>query len=244
MEKIAFLIPCHNEKNCILAVLEKLIQIFPVATCVVINDGSDDDTAKTVYQYAKKHSNVVLLDLAINLGIGGAMQTGFLYTAERDFDYVVKVDGDGQHPAEEIAHLLKKLQDGSADMVIGSRFLTKEGFQSTAMRRIGIRFFQYLTSLLVRKHITDCTSGFRAYNRDAFVFASRHYPAFDYPEPEEVILMAKNRFRILEVPVAMEARQTGVSSINLKRSIYYMCKVSFAMLMAALRSAERKEEKM
>ena len=177
----------------------------------------------------------------VNLGIGGAVQTAFRYVARHDFDYAVKVDGDGQHPIDQIAGLLAPLKEGKADMVIGSRFIEKEGFQSTFCRRLGINVFRWLNSLLIRQTVTDNTSGFRAYNRQALCFAEDNYPAFDYPEPEEVILMVKNGFRIMEVPSVMESRQGGVSSISPLKAVYYMLKVCFAVLMAAMRAPVRKK---
>ena len=141
---------------------------------------------------------------------------------------------------DQIVTLLAPLKEDRADMVIGSRFLEKQGFQSTFCRRLGIGFFMLLNSALVRHRITDNTSGFRAYNRPALEFAAKEYPNFDYPEPEEVVLMAKNRFRIAEVPIVMRCRQGGQSSISPLKSFYYMFKVIFAVLMASLRPATRK----
>ena len=209
---------------------------------IMVNDGSVDNTAKIIREKAEKNDHVILIDLPLNLGIGGAVQAAFRYAAVNGFDYAVKVDGDGQHPASEINKLLVPLLENRADMVIGSRFLEKEGFQSTFCRRIGIVFFKYLISVLVRQKITDNTSGFRAYNRRAMEFARNHYPSFDYPEPEEVVLMAKNGFRISEIPIQMECRQGGVSSISPLKAAYYMLKVGFSVLMAAIRPAVRRKD--
>ena len=239
-EKTALLIPCYNEEECIGPVIDSITAALPEMYLVIVNDASTDRTAEIVRTRAGNNGHVILLDLPVNLGIGGAVQTAFRYAAQNDFDYAVKVDGDGQHPSDQIECLLGPLKKGEADMVIGSRFLEKTGFQSTFCRRVGILFFQMLNRLLTGQTITDSTSGFRAYNRQALQFNSLWYPSFDYPEPEEVVLFAKNGFRIREIPVVMTFRQGGRSSINLKRAVYYMCKVTFASIIAATRRRERK----
>ena len=240
--KTALLMPCYNEASCIAEVLGSIAEKLPEVYVLTVNDASTDNTAEILRKIAKKNDHVVLLDLPVNLGIGGAVQTAFRYAARNGFDYAVKVDGDGQHPVDQIPKLIDHLRESGTDMVIGSRFLKKEGFQSTFCRRIGIAFFRYLNSLLVGQTITDNTSGFRAYNRRALEFAEEHYPSFDYPEPEEVVLMAKNGFRVSEIPILMASRQGGVSSISPVKAVYYMFKVFFSVLMAALRPAVRKKE--
>lgn len=241
-KKIALLIPCYNEESCISNVICSIEECLPEVYMIIVNDASTDRSAEIVRAAAKGNDHVVLLDLPGNLGIGGAVQTAFRYAARNDFDYAVKVDADGQHPVDQILNLIAPLEENQADMVIGSRFLKKEGFQSTFFRRIGISFFRFVNTLLIHQTVTDNTSGFRAYNLKALKFAEKHYPSFDYPEPEEVVLMAKNGFRILEVPVQMEHRQGGVSSISPLKAIYYMCKVFFAVLMAASRPAVNQTE--
>ena len=241
-KKTALLIPCYNEEKCVGSVIDAIAQGLPECFMIMVNDGSTDRTAQIIREKAAENDHVILLDLPLNLGIGGAVQTAFRYAALNGFDYAVKVDGDGQHPASEINKLLAPLREDRADIVIGSRFLEKEGFQSTFCRRIGINFFRCLNSLLIRQKITDNTSGFRAYNRCALEFAQNHYPAFDYPEPEEVVLMAKNGFRITEIPIQMECRLGGVSSISPLKAAYYMLKVCFSVLMAALRPAVRRKD--
>ena len=241
--KKALIIPCYNEEKCIADVLQSLLKEVPDAVCIVVNDASSDRTAEIVNEMATRSNRVVLLDLAINIGIGGAMQTGFRYALRQGFQCAVKVDGDGQHPANEISKLLKPIEDNEADFVIGSRFLTHDGFQSYFMRRLGIHVFAFLIPLLTGLKIKDNTSGFRAYNYDALKFAAEHYPVFDYPEPEEVVLMAKNKFRILEVPVEMEERKGGTSVLSSPlHAAYYMIKVSFAVVMAAWRKPEQRRK--
>lgn len=234
-KKTALLIPCYNEEKCIAGVIESITKMLPDMYLVIVNDASKDNTAKIVAEAANVNDHIILLDLPTNLGIGGAVQTAFRYATRNGFDYAVKVDGDGQHPANQIEKLLTVLVENKADMVIGSRFILKEKFQSTFCRRIGIYFFRFVNSLLIGQTITDNTSGFRAYNRKALEFAEENYPSFDYPEPEEVVLMAKNGFRIAEIPVQMECRQGGVSSISPVKAMYYMMKVFFAVLMTAFR---------
>ena len=233
--KTALLMPCYNEEACIARVIESVTRQLPEVWLIMVNDGSTDNTAALIREYAVKNDHVVLLDLPVNLGIGGAVQTAFRYASRNGFDYAVKVDGDGQHPAAQIPELIEVLRRDGADMVIGSRFLKKEGFQSTFLRRLGIAFFRTLNSLLIGQRVTDNTSGFRAYSRRAILFAEKYYPSFDYPEPEEVILMAKNGFKIVEIPTVMASRQGGTSSISPLKAVYYMLKVFFSVIMAALR---------
>jgi glycosyltransferase involved in cell wall biosynthesis len=183
----------------------------------------------------------VILDLPCNLGVGAAVQTGFKYAWENNFDFALKFDGDGQHRADYIPALLEVLKNDQADFVVGSRFVDKntQGFKSTQLRRVGIRFFRFLIKAACGYMPSDPTSGFRAYNRKALKFATSHYPSFDYPEPEELVLMKRNDFRIMDVFSEMRERQGGVSSISMHKGIYYMFKVGFAILMVALRRKEK-----
>ena len=151
--KTALLIPCYNEEACVDKVIDSITRGLPECYLVMVNDGSSDNTAKIIRQKAENNDHVILLDLPINLGIGGAVQTAFRYAAANGFDYAVKVDGDGQHPVTEINKLLEPLYENKADMTIGSRFLEKEGFQSTFCRRIGIIFFKCLVSILIKQKI-------------------------------------------------------------------------------------------
>ena len=233
-EAICIIIPCHNEAQCIESVLQNLRRHMPDAHYVFVNDASTDQTEQIIRRNADE--KVTLLNLPVNLGIGGAVQTGLIYAWRNGFDYAVKFDGDGQHLAEEINAILEPIRNGKADLVIGSRFLTNNsGFKSTFMRRLGIWIFRILSSLLTGRTITDNTSGFRAYGKRALEFAAKYYPAFDYPEPEEVILFLHNHYRVEEIPVAMAERKGGSSSINHIKAVYYMVKVVFSVFMAALR---------
>jgi glycosyltransferase involved in cell wall biosynthesis len=231
--RVLVIVPAYNEESSLPAVVADLRKHVPTCDVVVIDDCSTDATAARA-----RELGVDVLRLPINLGIGGAVQTGFRYAHRCGYDVAIQVDGDGQHPAEGIAGLLAPLQSGQADVVIGSRFLEREGFQSTVARRMGIRAFEWLTRLTSGVRVTDTTSGFRAYNRGAIVFLAEHYPS-DYPEVESVTILTRNGFRIVEVPATMRERQGGTSSITAARSLYYLIKVSLASLVSMVRPRRR-----
>lgn len=229
--EILVIVPARNEERNIVGVIEDLKSVDFDLDILVVNDGSADNT----YLAARSTGKALVVDLPKNLGIGGAVQTGFKYACRNGYQVAVQFDGDGQHRAGEIRKLLDKLNNRGANMVIGSRFLRKhDGYRSTFVRRIGIRVFQVLNSILIGQRITDNTSGFRAYDRKAIEFLARHYPV-DYPEPEAVILLGKNGFRIAEEFTRMQERQEGGSSIAGIKGIYYMIKVVLAIIMTALR---------
>lgn len=228
---ILVIVPAYNEEKNIVRVIEDVKGLELKPDILVVNDGSIDATGPV----AKLTGKALVVDLPNNLGIGGAVQTGFKYASRNGYRIAVQFDGDGQHLAAEIPKLLAVLEGDGADMVIGSRFLQKQGgFRSTFLRRIGIWAFQLLNSLLIGQKVTDNTSGFRAYNRRALVFLARHY-SVDYPEPEAVILLGRNHFRIEEEPIMMRERQGGGSSIAGIKGGYYMVKVLLAIVMASLR---------
>jgi glycosyltransferase involved in cell wall biosynthesis len=231
MTRIAAIVPAFNEEKAITAVVNGINSLAAVQnlsiTVVVVNDCSTDSTSEIISKL-----NCVTLDLPVNLGIGGAVQTGFRYAFENGFDFAFQVDGDGQHPASEIPKLLA-LKD-EYDVVIGSRFISKEGFQSSAVRRFGINYFKWLNRLLVGVTVSDSTSGFRLINKKALEIVSEYYPD-EYPEPEAVILYSLHHLRIGEVAVSMKERQGGVSSIGFAASVYYMFKVSLAIIYTFIR---------
>lgn len=233
-EKVCIIIPCYNEQNNILEVIEETRLHNPDATILCVNDGSVDKTALIV----RSDPGAKLIDLPCNLGVGGAVQAGFIYALRNDYDFAVKLDGDLQHPPEFVDNLLSELKSSGSDIVIGSRFIDSKGFQSSFSRRIGISILRNWAFLLARETISDPTSGFRAYNRRAIEFMAAYYPSFDYPEPEELILARKNGLKLKEVPVTMRERKSGVSSISSSISFYYMAKVSLAMLFIAIRRPE------
>lgn len=232
--KLCIIIPCYNESRSIPAIIQSLQKFCSGSRFLFVNDASTDHTSAVLESCSTE--NITVITLPTNLGIGGAVQAGLRYAEENGFEYAVKFDGDGQHLAEEIKDILAPILADESDLVIGSRFLNPEyGFKSTFMRRLGIKVFRFLNQLLTGHLITDNTSGFRAYNRHALEFAARYYPSFDYPEPEEVILFLRNKYRVKEVPVAMAERSGGKSSINQIKAVYYMIKVTFSVFMAATR---------
>lgn len=233
MNKILVIIPAYNEGANIGGVISSVRRDVPYADIVVINDGSTDATSCI----AKGLSSSVI-DLPYNMGIGAAMQTGYRYAEEMGYDTAIQVDGDGQHPPHQISHLTAPLVRGQADMVIGSRFLGEGDYVPSLARSIGIRIFSLMLSLLIRKKITDPTSGFRAVNREVISFFAKHYPD-DYPEVESIVLLKKAGFSIMETPVRMEARVWGKSSITYPRALYYMIKVSLAVFIDLLKKIER-----
>lgn len=232
MNKVLIIVPAFNEEESIGQVIHKLHGQNREWDILVVNDASTDSTSSL----ARDTGKATVIDLPYNLGIGGCVQTGFRYAAQRCYDFALQFDGDGQHSAEEIHKLLDLVSHGGADVAIGSRFSGKNNsFRSSSVRRMGIRAFEWLSYILVSQRITDHTSGFRAYNNKAIRFLARNYPS-DYPEPEVVILLGRNGFIIRETFTQMHERQGGVSSIPLMKGPYYMVKVMLAMLMASVRS--------
>lgn len=223
------IIPAFNERGAVGTVVSDIRRLQPDFDVVVIDDGSGDGTS-VIAQAA----GAVVVRLPLNLGIGGAVQTGYLYADRNGFDIAIQVDADGQHPVDEIDRLVKPLAAGEADMVIGSRFLEGNGYQSSGIRRIGIRVFARLVSLIIREHVTDTTSGFRGVNRKGIRLFAEFYPQ-DYPEVETQALAHKHGLRLIEVPVSMRPRQAGSSSIRLWASTYYMIKVTLALLVGVFR---------
>lgn len=221
--EILIIVPAYNEEESLPGVIRDLREHMPAAHVVVVNDGSRDRTAMIA-----RNLGVTLLDLPFNLGIGGAMQTGYSYAVRNDYDIAVQFDGDGQHRAEEIKKLIEPLATGKADIVIGSRFLTSGGYKTPVFRKLGIGIFSFVLSRVLDITVTDSTSGFRAANRRVFEFFSRTYPD-DYPEVESLVLLHKVNLRMTEVDVAMSERTGGRSSITPMRSIYYMTKVLMAI---------------
>lgn len=228
MNKILVIIPAYNEAENIEKVVDNLIMNYPQYDYVVINDGSSDTTRDVCrergYQY---------LNLSINLGIGGAVQTGYKYAKDKGYDIAVQMDGDGQHDISYLEKMLPVLENGEADVVIGSRFINREGFQSSLLRRIGINFLSGLIWACTGQKIRDVTSGFRAVNKRFIDIYAKYYP-MDYPEPEAIISAIMNRGKIMEIPVVMHERISGDSSINFLRSIYYMIKVTLAILVCRI----------
>ena len=233
--KTLLIVPCYNEQETI-AELYREIREKTVYDVLVINDCSTDDSRAILREEGIPH-----LDLPMNLGIGGAVQAGYRYALNNDYDIAVQLDGDGQHDPGQVGLITAPIEKDDADLVIGSRYIEKTGFQSSAMRRAGIKFFRGLIYCLSGKHITDATSGFRAANRKTMRLFEKYY-AIDYPEPESNMLALKSKLRVKEVPVTMRERQGGESSINSLQPIYYMFKVSIGIIIGStIRASIRKE---
>jgi glycosyltransferase involved in cell wall biosynthesis len=224
------IVPALNEAHSVQRVIDELRAFDPGLDVVVIDDGSADGTADAA---AAKGAYVVRLPF--NLGIGGAVQTGFKFAFERGYDIAVRVDGDGQHDPAQLALLLGPVLRGEADIVVGSRFASEgDGYLSSRSRRIGIRILAAVVSRIVGQRVTDTTSGFQALNRHGVALFARDYP-HDYPEVEATVMVFRHRLRMQEVPVTMRARGGGQSSITALRSIYYMVKVLLAIFVGLFR---------
>lgn len=225
--KALLVIPAYNEADNIVEVVRTIENAG--YDYVVVNDGSRDDTLAVCHTHG-----INVIDLGINLGIGGAVQTGHKYALTHGYDVDIQVDGDGQHDISYIPSLLAKMEEGY-DLVIGSRFLGEgEGFQSTGMRRLGISWLSKAIKQVCGLRITDATSGFRATGKRALKLYCRYYPT-DYPEPESIVSAAKAGLRVAEVPVVMRERQGGTSSISPLRGAYYMIKVLLAIYVVGSR---------
>ncbi|MFB1434734.1 glycosyltransferase family 2 protein [Streptococcus pyogenes] len=228
MKKL-IIIPAYNESSNIVNTIRTIESDAPDFDYIIIDDCSTDNTLAICQ---KQGFNVI--SLPINLGIGGAVQTGFRYAQRCGYEVAVQVDGDGQHNPCYLEKMVEVLVQSSVNMVIGSRFITKEGFQSSFARRIGIKYFTWLIALLTGKKITDATSGLRLIDRSLIERFANHYPD-DYPEPETVVDVLVSHFKVKETPVVMNERQGGVSSISLTKSVYYMIKVTLAILVVRLK---------
>lgn len=228
--RILVILPALNEGPNIAAVVRGIRAQLPAADVLVINDGSLDNTVQQARAAA-----AMVLSLPYNVGIGAAVQTGFKFAAAHNYDVVVRSDGDGQHAPASMRRLLESLQADEADVVIGSRFLDEQGDYGTpAARRLGISILAKLLSVITSQRITDPTSGFAAFNRPAIRLFAQVYP-HDYPEPEAIVILHRSRLRQVEIPVTMTPRQHGNSSITPLRSVYYMIKVTLAILIHLLR---------
>jgi glycosyltransferase involved in cell wall biosynthesis len=232
----AAIVPAYNEEAVIAKVVSEIRRADPGVEVVVIDDGSSDGTARSAAAAGAR-----VIRLAYNVGIGGAMQTGYQYALENDFDLAVQIDGDGQHDPRDLHRVFEPIVEGRADLVIGTRFSGERFYRGTFTRRIGIRYFARIVSLIIHRRVTDTTSGFRAVNRRGIRLFAAEYP-HDYPEVESTVLASKHRLEIVEVPVAMRTRIAGHSSITIVQSVYYMIKVSLALFITLFRRYPRLEE--
>lgn len=228
MKKL-IIIPAYNEESNIVKTVTAIQEEARGFDYVIINDCSTDHTRQIC-----EGRGYNIINLPINLGIGGAVQTGYKYAARHDYDVAVQVDGDGQHDPEFLSVMAEHLMKNNLDMVIGSRFIEKEGFQSSKLRRVGIVFFSKLITVLTGTKITDPTSGLRMIGKNVISLFAVDYPR-DYPEPESVVAVLRRNMKVEEIPVIMRERIGGVSSISLKKSVYYMIKVTLAILIERIR---------
>lgn len=228
--KIILIIPAYNEEGNILDTCNKIKEFSDEIDFVVINDGSTDNTLKILQENNINHINLIK-----NLGIGGAVQTGYKYAYENGYDIAIQFDGDGQHDVNYVPNICMPIIEAQADMVIGTRYLDKSEskFQSTFMRRFGSNIISFFIKICTHKRITDPTSGFRAVNKDIIKVFSNEYPS-DYPEPESIVNITNLGYKITEVPVSMNEREGGKSSIDIWKSAYYMIKVSLAIIIDSL----------
>ena len=227
--KSLVIIPAYNEEKSICRVVEDIQKNAPEFDFVIVNDCSLDDTLKVC-----RENGYTVLNLPVNLGIGGAVQTGYRYALQNGYEVAVQFDGDGQHDAGYLGEMRDRLLHEKLDMVIGSRFLEKEGFQSSGIRRVGIRFFTGMIQMLTKAVITDPTSGMRMAGIRVIEEFAQNYPK-DYPEPESVVRILRQGRKVQEYPVRMRERTEGTSSISPGKSIYYMIKVTLAIGMEMLR---------
>jgi glycosyltransferase involved in cell wall biosynthesis len=234
-------VPAHNEEGAVGAVVAELKAFDAELDVVVVDDGSRDGTAAVALA-----AGAFVVKLPFNLGIGAAVQTGFKFALEHGYELAVRLDGDGQHDPAELPKLLAPLDRGEADIVVGSRFAADASesgneHRPVLTRRIGIAFFARLVSLLTRQKVTDTTSGFQALNARGIAIFAADYP-HDYPEVEATVMVYKQGLRLVEVPVRMREREHGQSSITTVRSIYYVVKVTLALLVGMARRYTAPEE--
>jgi len=223
-------IPAYNESETIAGVVRSLHDHTPEFDVLVVDDGSTDDTGKLAMAAGAR-----VLRLPFNVGIGGAVQSGFTFALDNDYERMIQVDADGQHMPEEIRVLASEMDENpQIDIVCGSRFLTDKGYPAPISRRTGIHIFAFLLSRIVGQHVSDPTSGFRLYNRNGIALFARDYP-HDYPEVEAVLMVHFHRLTMREVPVRMLERGGGRSSIRSGKSAYYMVKVLLAIFVGLVR---------
>lgn len=227
-KRFLFIVPCFNERPTVGRVATELLTILPDADVLVVDDASDDGSTESL------PLQVRVVRLPVNLGIGGAVQCGFLYALRNNYDFCMQVDGDGQHPASEVTKFLSAYEHEGANILIGSRFLGDETFQSTALRRLGIRLISSLLRYVTGQTITDPTSGYRLFDRAAISVFSREY-SLDFPEPISLAIAAEAKLKVREIPVAMAPRSYGRSSIHGLRSVAYIIRVCGYLIAVRLR---------
>lgn len=236
MSRVLVVIPAYNEEQGVGEVIRQVRGCLPDADVLIVDDGSTDRTAQKVLE-----EGAILLSLPYNLGIGGAVQTGYKYAAQAGYEIVARVDADGQHAASGLSRLIEHVRAGDADVVVGSRYARDSGYRGSFLRFLGTKIFSALVSIAIRQRVTDATSGFIAMKRPAVQYCARDYP-LDYPEVESLITLHRAGFRIKEVPVQMNPRRGGKSSINWTQATYYMVKVLIGVFVGSIRRAARRKE--
>lgn len=236
-KRVLIIIPAYNESENIERVVDDLLENYPQYDYLIVNDCSTDNTEEII-----KRRGYNYISLPANLGIGGGVQSGYIYAVQNSYDIAIQIDGDGQHNPAYIEKLIAPILDGEADVTIGSRFIDKKGFQTSFLRRLGNKFIGLVIRMCCGIKVTDTTSGFRAANREACRLFSQNY-AQDYPEPEAIVTASLNGFRIRDVAVEMNERTGGVSSINAGRSVYYMIKVSLALIIYRIGTKKKRRNK-
>ena len=231
--KVLMIIPAYNEEKSIVNTVNMIRSTKlkkHTLDYIVVNDGSNDNTKNECL-----NNNINFIDLPVNLGIGGAVQAGYKYALYNDYDIAIQFDGDGQHDASYIEKLVKEISNGN-DIVIGSRFVSDlSDFKSTAVRRVGINFLSRLIKICTKRRIYDPTSGFRACNKKIIKEFASDYP-IDYPEPDTIVTIIKKGYKVSEIPVKMNERKEGKSSLNsnIFKPLYYMIKVSIAIIISSM----------
>lgn len=236
--KVLLIIPAYNEQENIKDTVKKIKEFSDEIDYIVINDGSTDDTEKILTE-----NNIHHIKLINNLGIGGAVQTGYKYAYENGYDIAIQFDGDGQHDVNYVPQICEPLIKGQADMCIGTRYLDKSEskFQSTFMRRLGANIISLFIKICTGKKITDPTSGFRAVNKTVIEEFAKNYPT-EYPEPESTVSLLVNGYNVKEIPVSMNERTGGVSSIRLFKTVDYMMKVVLAIIVDSISFRKRRKK--
>lgn len=236
MRDALVIIPALNEEKTVGAVIRSILDAAEEVDIVVISDGSTDRTPEVAAS-----AGAYVISLTVNLGIGGAVQTGYRYARENGYLYAIQIDADGQHDPADLPRLLAEARRGDADMILGSRYVQKTAYRSSTSRRMGMILLAAFVRMAVGYAIKDTTSGYRVVNRRTIELFSGQYP-LDYPEVEVLVLLHRYKMTVREVAVEMKERQAGVSSITMFKSMYYMFKVSLAILLEVLRGRPLKGE--
>lgn len=229
--KVLVIVPAYNEEESIAKVVKEIKSKNKDVDVVVVNDGSKDRTVEEA-----KKTEAIVIDLPCNLGIGGAVQTGYLYAYKNNYDVAIQIDGDGQHNPSYIKKMVEIIEKGKADIVVGSRFVEKTSYKQTFMRGLGNKILSFIIMMFTGKKIYDTTSGYRAVNKDIIKRFALSYP-YDYPEPDTNLQLILNKKKLLEIPVEMRQRTTGKSFASPLKSVQYMVKVSLALFIARIRKS-------